>query len=103
MHWAFKINIEKQFFEIDIQESNWINGLCQKKLGSSKESVLNFEKYEVYTKESHNTKNLHHFKNTKIRVCTEPDIKWWKENIKVDYEQINTYDIKTLSNSLKKT
>lgn len=99
---ASKINIEKQFSEVAVQESNWIIDLFEKKLGNLKEGISNFEKYAVYTMQSDNTKNLHNLKNTKIRLYTEPDITWWKENRKADCEQMNAYYIKSLSESLKK-
>ena len=99
---ASKINIEKRFSEVAVQESSWIIDLFEKKLGNPKESISNFEKYAVYTMQSDDTKNLHNLKNTKIRLYTEPDTTWWKENRKADYKQMNAYYIKSLAASLKK-
>jgi hypothetical protein len=102
LHEASKLNIEKQFSEVAVQESNWIIKMFEEKLGDPKNGISNYEKYAVYTLQSDYTKNLEHLKNTKIRLYTEPDLKWWKENRRTNYEQTNAYYIKNLSESLKK-
>ena len=38
-----------------------------------------------------------------IRLYTEPDTLWWKKNRMADYDQMNAYYIKRLSESLKKS
>lgn len=40
-------------------------------------------------------------KNLKIRLYTEPDLKWWKENRKNDFEDLNAFYIEKLSDILK--
>ncbi|WP_111706242.1 hypothetical protein [Lutibacter citreus] len=101
LHRAAKKNIDKNFSEVAVKESNWIINTLNKKLGNPKKGISNYEKYSVYTLESNYTKNLSKLKNTKIRLYTEPDKKWWKENRMADYEQTNAYQIKKLSESLK--
>ncbi len=41
-------------------------------------------------------------KNTKIRFYTEPDTLWWKKHYMSEYEEMNAYYIKKLSENLKK-
>lgn len=99
---ASKKNIATNFSDISIQESNWLINTLEKKMGSPEKGIKKYEKYSVYTLESNYTKNLTSLQNTKIRFYTEPDIKWWKENRMVDFEQMNSYYIKKLSESLQK-
>lgn len=42
-------------------------------------------------------------KKTKIRLYTEPDTLWWKKNRMADYDQLNSYYIKSLSEDLKES
>ena len=44
---------------------------------------------------------LKNLENTRIRFYTEPDIQWWKENRKADYDQMNANFIEKLSQNLK--
>jgi hypothetical protein len=99
---ASEINIERNFSDVAIQESNWIINLFDKQLGNPKNGISNYEKYAVFTSTSNYTKNLSNLKNTKIRLYTEPDVNWWKANRKTNFEQTNAYYIQKLSESLKK-
>ncbi|MDD7914655.1 hypothetical protein [Polaribacter ponticola] len=98
---ASELNIKKNFSEVSVAESNWIIKMFNDKLGSPKNGISMYEKNAVYTMESDYTKNLDNLKNTKIRLYTEPDVAWWKENRRTDYEHTNAYYIKHLSKSLK--
>jgi len=96
------INIERNFSDVAIKESNWIINLFDKQLGNPIDGISNYEKYAVFTSASNNTKNLSNLKDTKIRLYTEPDVNWWKLNRKTNFEQTNAFYIKKLSESLKK-
>ncbi len=85
-----------------VQESTWLFETLGKQLGNPKDSINAFEDYSVYTSQTGSIKNLSKLKNTKIRLYTEPDTNWWKEHAKVDYEDMNAYFIKKLSEVLKK-
>ena len=102
LHESSKLNIERNFSEVAVQESTWIINKFEKKLGNPQDGISNYEKYAVYTMKTDFTKNLDHLKNTKIRLYTEPDFTWWKENRKAGYKQTNAYYIKNLSESLNK-
>lgn len=97
-----KRTIEKSTDTPFIQESTWLFETLEKRFGNPKDSISAFEEYAVYTSQTETIKNLGKLKNTKIRLYTEPDIDWWKENAKVDYEDMNAYFIKKLSEVLKK-
>ena len=96
-----ELNIKRNFSDVAVQESNWIIDTFNKKLGSPKDSISNYEKYSVYTMESNYTNNLNNLKNTKIRLYTEPDFTWWKKNRNADVAQTNAYYIQNLSKTLK--
>jgi len=93
-------NIERNFSEISIQESIWILENLGKTFGNPKDEIKKYENKSVFTYRSNNTSNLQKLKKTKIRLYTEPDTLWWKKHRMADYEQMNAYYIKKLSESL---
>ena len=102
LYYASRKNIKKNFSEISVEESTWIIKALEEQFGKPEDSISEFEKYSVYTLKTHNIKNLVHLKNTKIRLYTEPDTIWWKQNRLTEYENTNAYYIKSLSEDLKK-
>lgn len=93
-------NIERNFSEIAIQESTWLLETLGDNFGNPNENIENYEKKAVYTYSTDHISNLKNLKQTKIRLYTEPDTIWWKENRMADYEQMNAFYIKKLSESL---
>lgn len=96
-------NLTRNFSEVSVQESTWIIETLGKQFGNPNNDISKYEKYSIYTSETNNIDNLKSLKNTKIRLYTEPDTLWWKENRMADYDQMNAYYIKRLSESLKKS
>ncbi len=94
-------NIKRNFSEPSIQEANWIITNFEEKFGKPKKNLPKYEKYSVFSSSTNGINNLKGLKKTKIRFYTEPDTLWWKENRKADYDQMNAYYIKRLSESLK--
>ncbi|OIQ38290.1 MAG: hypothetical protein BM563_06625 [Bacteroidetes bacterium MedPE-SWsnd-G1] len=94
-------NIANNFSDVSVQESNWIINTLSADMGEPKNGITAYENYAVYTHETDNAKNLSHLKNTKIRLYTEPDFKWWKEQRKAEPEQTNAFYIKALAKSLQ--
>lgn len=93
-------NIERNFSEPSIQESAWLLENLGDNFGNPKENIENYEENAVYTYSTNNTSNLSQLKRTKIRLYTEPDTLWWKENRMADYDQMNAFYIKKLYESL---
>ncbi len=93
-------NIENNFSAVSIQESTWLLETLGNYFGNPKDNISRYEKKAVYTYITDNTSNLNKLKRTKIRLYTEPDTLWWKENRNVGYEQINAFYIKKLAESL---
>lgn len=94
-------NIERNFSEISVQESTWLLQTLETQFGYPNIDISKYQEYAVYTSITDHTDNLKNLKNTKIRLYTEPDTLWWKENRMADYDQMNAYYIKRLSETLK--
>ncbi|UUV20761.1 hypothetical protein [Paenimyroides aestuarii] len=94
-------NLKMEFSEPSIQEATWIKSFFDKEFGNPENGIENYEKYSPFTLETQNIENLKNLKNLKIRFYTEPDLKWWQENRKNDYEDLNAYYLKNLSDKLK--
>ena len=54
-----------------------------------------------FTFETQNIDNLKGLKKLKIRFYTEPDLKWWNEHAKNNYEDLNAFYIQKLYEQLK--
>ncbi|MBQ0735504.1 hypothetical protein [Aquimarina celericrescens] len=93
-------NIERNFSEPSIQESTWLLETLGSNLGNPYDDIENYEDKSVFTFITENTSNLKKLKRTKIRLYTEPDTLWWKEHRMVDYEEMNAFYIKKLSENL---
>ncbi|WP_150546743.1 hypothetical protein [Mesonia oceanica] len=93
-------NIERNFSEPSIQESTWLLETLGSNFGNPKDHIKKYEDKAVFTYSTGNITNLNKLKKTKIRLYTEPDTLWWKENRMADYEQMNAFYIKKLSENL---
>lgn len=96
-------NIKRNFSEPSVQEANWLIENLEENFGNPKNNLSKYEKNSVFTSRTNSINNLKNLKNTKIRLYTEPDTLWWKKNRMADYDQMNAYYIKQLSESLKKS
>jgi hypothetical protein len=85
------------------EESVWLKESFGKHFGIPDKDIAPYEGASVYTLQTENIENISALKQTKIRLYTEPDTVWWKENRMADYDQMNAYPIKELSKILKKS
>ncbi|RKS42563.1 hypothetical protein BC962_3230 [Gillisia mitskevichiae] len=95
-------NVKRNFSESAIQEGLWIIETFNEKFGNPNENIEPYEQYSVFTFDTKNFNNLKDLENTKLRFYTEPDKAWWKEYMDADYEQLNAFHIKRLSEFLTK-
>ncbi|GHA36198.1 hypothetical protein GCM10007103_17110 [Salinimicrobium marinum] len=93
-------NIERNFSQASVGESSFMLNYFKPQLGNPDEEIEPYEKRAPFTFETKNAQNLENLKNTKLRFYTEPDKTWWKENMGIDYEQMNAFHLKRLSNYL---
>lgn len=94
-------NLKLNFSEPSIQESTWIKDLFDKEFGAPEDGISNYELNSPYTFETQNIDNLKGLSTVKIRFYTEPDLQWWSDNAKNDYEDLNAFYIEKLSEKLK--
>ena len=95
-------NIAKNFSEETVEESKWIIGDFNTKLGSPNAGIQKYEQFSPYTFQTANIQNVAALKNIKIRLYTEPDVAWWKKDSDNDYEDMNAYSIEKLSQEMKR-
>jgi hypothetical protein len=100
LYFTSEKNIERNFSEVSVQESTWIIKTLGEQFGDPNVDISKYEQYSVFTSKTSNIKNLEGLKNIKLRLYTEPDTLWWKENRMADYDQMNAYYIKKLSATL---
>jgi len=103
LYYSSEKNIKRNFSEVSVQESKWIIETLENAFGNPNNDITNYEENSVFTSRSKYISNLNNLKNTKIRLYTEPDTIWWKENRKADYDQLNSYYIKRLETQLKQS
>ena len=75
-------NVAQNFSKISVQESAWIIETLGNRLGNPSDDISKYQQYAIYTSKTDNIDNIKGLKNTKIRLYTEPDTLWWKENRK---------------------
>lgn len=96
-------NLKRNFSEVSVTESTWIIEILKNRFGNPNDDISKYQEYATYTSETNTIENLKGLKNTKIRLYTEPDTLWWKENRMADYDQINSYYIERLFENLKES
>ena len=95
-------NIKRNFSPVSVQESEMIVSMLESNFGKPEDSIEPYEEHAVYTSQTHNTDNVSHLQNVKLRFYTEPDTVWWKQNRQNEYEEMNAYFIKKLATDLTK-
>jgi hypothetical protein len=96
-------NLKQNSSKTSLQESTWIIETLEKQFGNPNNTISKYQAYSVFTSKTNNIDNLKSLKNTKIRLYSEPDTLWWKENRKADYDQMNAFYIKKLYERLKES
>ena len=95
-----KQNVARNFSPAAAGESAFMLQFFNAQLGNPDEEIGPYETYSAFVYETENFQNLKALENTKIRFYTEPDKTWWKENMGVDYEQMNAFHLERLSEFL---
>ncbi|MDO6492409.1 MULTISPECIES: hypothetical protein [unclassified Cellulophaga] len=94
-------NLKLNFSVSSVQESTWIKNMFDEEFGNpSTDQITKYEQYSPYTFKTENINNLKGLKNLKVRLYTEPDVEWWKEYAKNEYEDLNAFYIQKLSEKL---
>jgi hypothetical protein len=94
--------ITSNFSKDAVQEANWIIETFDSEFGTGDTSLINYENKSPYFSKTNSTKKSSTLNDLKIRLYSEPDTLWWKQNGKADYEDMNAYYIEQLANDLEK-
>jgi hypothetical protein len=94
-------NLKLNFSKSSIEESTWIKNMFDKEFGNPSNGIKTYEQNSPYTFKTQYIDNLKGLEKLKIRFYTEPDLKWWKEYARNEYEDLNAFYIQKLSNKLK--
>ena len=94
--------IEKNISVPAVQEANWINETFNLEFGTGDTSFTNYENKSPYFSKTNSTKNISNLNDLKIRLYSEPDTLWWKQNRQAEYEDMNAYHLEQLANDLGK-
>jgi hypothetical protein len=95
-------NIAKNVASESVEEATWIVSEFDKIFGNPSSGISTYEKNSPFTFESKSIQNISYLKDVKLRLYSEPDIIWWKENRANEYEDLNAYSIEKLAEELKK-
>ena len=95
-------NLNLNFSEASTQESKFLKELFDKEFGKPVNGIANYEQNSPFTFETQNIDNLKGLEKIKIRLYTEPDLKWWSEQRKNDYEDLNAFYFQKLSEKLRR-
>lgn len=95
-------NRQRNFSADAVREGNFLIEMLGARFGNPAKNLEQYEKYAVFTSQTGNVDNIKNLKNTRIRMYTEPDSLWWKDQRMEDYDQMNAFYIKRLSGVLKR-
>ena len=93
-------SIEKNYSKIAVEEAEWIVENFENEFGVGDSSLIEYEIKSPYLYRTNSLKNLSNLKDVKIRLYSEPDTLWWKENRQTEYEGMNAFYIEKMHNSL---
>lgn len=93
-------NVKRNFSDVSVQEGRFLLKMLGERFGNPAEAIEAYEKYAVFTSQTNYTDNLSGLQDTKLRFYTEPDTLWWRQQRMADYEQMNAFYIKRLSEQL---
>ena len=94
--------IKKNISVPAIQEASWIVEMFNLEFGTGDTSFTNYENKSPYFSKTNSTKNISNLNDLKIRLYSEPDTLWWKQNRQAEYEDMNAYHLEQLANDLGK-
>ncbi len=88
------------FSEERLAEPKWIVNYFEESFGKESNLLENIQKVSPFTLKA-NKNSVPLLQNTKLRMYTEPDAAWWKENRQTDFESTNAFVIQELTKQLK--
>jgi hypothetical protein len=94
--------VKLNFHEAAVREGKLIIDLLQKQFGGSPSQFqAKYHAFSPYSRNAVDGGRAKLLKNTPISIYHEPDVNWWIENRRQDYNGINSVDCAGLINDLK--
>ncbi len=97
-----QLTLKKNFSPVAVQEANWIVQTSETDFGVGDTSLVNFEDKSPYLSKTKSNRNISNLKGVNIRLYSEPDTLWWKENRQAEYENMNACYIQQLAEDLER-
>ncbi|MEO1626513.1 MAG: hypothetical protein AAFV25_15265 [Bacteroidota bacterium] len=95
-------NIARNFSAISVRESQRTVADFDAHFGKPENGLDKYAQYSPYVSSLGKMENLDALAGVDIRLYTEPDTLWWKTNRGNEYEDMNAYSLKKLSEQLAK-
>lgn len=92
--------IERDFSEPAMQEAHMLVNLFETNFGTPQENLFQFEAASVYSDTTQNMRNVEHLHQIKVRLYTEPDTTWWRNNRGATYADMNASTLQALTEQL---
>lgn len=94
-------DLNQDFPDWRLEEPRYFTELLETEFGTGKKLQNTLEKLSSYTIGTDNIDNIKNLRDVKLRLYSEPDTAWWRENRWVDYEGMNAYQLEILNQSLQ--
>ncbi len=88
------------FSEERLAEAKWIINSFEESFGKEDDLIKNIQNMSPFTFKS-KINSVPFLQGIKVRMYTEPDALWWKENRQTDFESTNAFSIQELTKQLK--
>jgi len=96
-----KKNVERKFSEVSVRESERTIATFDAFFGKPENGIEKYELFSPFIYSESRVVNLRFLKDVHVRMYTEPDTVWWKENRMNEYEDMNAFYIQKLAVQLK--
>ncbi len=90
------LNIERNFSAPSVQESEMIITILDSISGKKITMPEALKAFSPIINQLHYYNNIDQLTNLKVRLYSEPDSVWWKENRQADFNQTNAYSLQLL-------
>ncbi len=95
-----KRNVKRNFSETSVVESKRTISSFDEYFGNPEDNIDRYKLFSPFIYSQNWIENLKFLKNLRVRIYTEPDTKWWKENRMNEYEDLNAFYLKKMAQQL---
>ncbi len=95
-----KNDIQQNADQDAVDEGRFLVQLFNEKLGNPDQNSVDYQKYSPYLIQGNSVTNIQFLKTIKVRLYTEPDLKWQSEKKKRTYLDLNAYKLEKMHEAL---